>query len=74
MNILFFIGTLGGGGAERVLTTLAATLAKRGHNVTISVNKSIQTYEVDKKINLVFAKSDTKKTQGNGKAADIEEQ
>lgn len=35
MKITCVIGTLGGGGAERVMTYLADGLAARGHNVTV---------------------------------------
>lgn len=36
-RILFLIGTLGGGGAEKVLVNLANALCKRGHEVTVEV-------------------------------------
>lgn len=66
MKILFFIDTLGGGGAERVLANLAGVLAERGHEVAISVNKSIQVYEVNTKVEIYFARKVSNNTGGSG--------
>lgn len=55
MKISFFITTLGGGGAERVLTDLANYLANQGHSIEIAVlRKSNIQYELNSSINVVF--------------------
>ena len=54
MKIDFYISSLSGGGAEKVLTTLAKAFAGDGHEVTvISLEKRPQFYEVDKSVTLV---------------------
>lgn len=54
MKIDFYISSLSGGGAEKVLTTLAKAFAKDGHEVSvISLEKRPQFYAVDEAVNLV---------------------
>ena len=53
MNIVFFIGQLGQGGAENVVTTLSNNLAQRGHRVTLVSHLKTQFYEVSDKVNLI---------------------
>lgn len=55
MKLLFFSATLKGGGAERVLVNLTNELAKRGHDITIALNKNESYYEVDSRIKIVSA-------------------
>lgn len=51
MRILFTIGTLGGGGAERNVSLLANELAKRGYEVGIlTIWGDEQVYELDERI------------------------
>lgn len=54
MKLLFFIIDLSGGGAQRVLATLANAFVKNGHNVTIATNteKGIA-FSFDDRINIV---------------------
>ena len=66
MKLLFFIGQLSGGGAERSLTTIASELARRGHEVTISVNKQMMVFEPSPGVSVVYAKQDKTPTKGNG--------
>lgn len=44
MNILMFIDTLRGGGAENVTITLAESFARRGHSVHIMIMRDISNY------------------------------
>lgn len=55
MRITCVIGTLGGGGAERVMTYLCGGLAARGHQVTLlTLNNSVPDfYEVPKDVTRV---------------------
>ena len=55
MKLLFFAGTLKGGGAERVLSVISSELAKRGHEITIALNKNECAYELDSRIKLIAA-------------------
>lgn len=66
MKLLFFIGQLSGGGAERSLTTIVSELARRGHEVTISVNKQMMVFEPSPGVSVVYAKQDKTPTKGNG--------
>lgn len=51
MKINFFISSLSGGGAERVLVTMAKKFAEQGDDVSVvSLEKRPQFYEVDSKI------------------------
>lgn len=47
-NICLIIDTLGGGGAEKVVITLATTLSNLGHHVHVIVLNNIISYNVDK--------------------------
>ena len=59
MKIDFYISSLSGGGAEKVLTTLAKTFAHDGDEVTIvSLEKRKQFYQVDNKVKLIKFKSE----------------
>lgn len=54
MKLLFFIGSLVGGGAERVLAIVSNELAERGHDVYIATNNNIPfAYELHKNINVI---------------------
>ncbi len=65
MKLLFFISNLGGGGAERVLVTLCSEMAKRGHEVALSVNKRIKVYETIPDVEIIYATNDDKAASGN---------
>lgn len=51
-NCLFIIDSLGAGGAERVVLTLARTMSKMGHQVTIISVDNLVEYEIDFPANL----------------------
>ncbi|MDD2496173.1 MAG: glycosyltransferase family 4 protein [Tissierellia bacterium] len=54
MKLLFFIGSMRGGGAERVMAVLTDELAKRGHDVTLVVMSSYPSfYKLNKDIKLI---------------------
>lgn len=55
MKLLFFINTLNGGGAERVLSNLTNELVKRGHEITIAINERQIAYELDSRIRIISA-------------------
>lgn len=57
MKLLFFIHTLNGGGAERVLVNLTNELVRRGHDITIALNTSETLYEIDSRIRIHVADS-----------------
>lgn len=62
-NILFTIYSLRGGGAERILTTLANHLADNNFNVTIlTICKTNSAYEISTNIRIVELGLDSKKT------------
>lgn len=65
MKLLFFISNLGGGGAERVLLTVCSELSKRGHDVTVSVNKKIKVFPTATNVKVVYATDQDKATSGN---------
>lgn len=51
MNIIFFITSLGGGGAERVVCNLANYLAERHHSIRITVLRgNDKTYHLNKSV------------------------
>lgn len=53
MKITLFIGSLYGGGAERVSCNLASYLAQKGHQVEIlTMSETEETYELDKKVTI----------------------
>jgi len=59
MKIDFYISSLSGGGAEKVLTTLAKAFATDGDEVTIvSLEKRPQFYQVDERVKLVRYKNE----------------
>lgn len=53
MNLLFVIGSLHGGGAEGVMSTLANELSSRGHKVTLITSLSNQKYEIRDTVDLI---------------------
>ena len=53
MNILFFISSMGGGGAQRVMANITNEFVRRGHNVTIISNIERSSYELDKRVKLL---------------------
>ena len=55
MKLLFFIGSLVGGGAERVLVNLTSELAQRGHGVVIALNDNVIAYHVDSRVTIMPA-------------------
>lgn len=57
---------MGVGGAERVMANLASILSNRGHEVTISVNKTLLAFDVSEKVNIVYARKETTETKGKG--------
>ena len=55
MRIAFIIGSLTGGGAERVVSMLANEYAERDHDVSIiSIASDKVTYDLSEKVNLLF--------------------
>lgn len=55
MKILFFIRTLAGGGAERVLANLTAELCHRGHEITIAINENGSNYEIEQGVKIIVS-------------------
>lgn len=54
MKLLFFIGSMRGGGAERVMAVLTDELAKRGHEITLVVMSSYPSfYKLNKDVKLI---------------------
>lgn len=53
MNILFFINSLVGGGAERVLANLSNEFVKQGHKVTVAIKDNVIAYQLNKEIDIV---------------------
>ena len=54
MKLMFFVGSLMGGGAERVMANLCNELVDRGHEVYLVTNKlKTFAYEVDERINTI---------------------
>lgn len=56
MKYLFFINSLAGGGAERVLVNLAEEFIRKGHDVTVSMKDNNVAYHINEKVNLHCAK------------------
>lgn len=50
MKLMFVIGSLQGGGAEHVLTTVCNNLAERGHEVILVYNFNWKAYSVSDKV------------------------
>ena len=57
MNIMFFISSMQGGGAEGVVVTLTRALAEKGHRVTLITNLKNQGYEIAANVILVDSRS-----------------
>lgn len=54
MRLMFFISSLEGGGAERVMANLCNELVNRGHEVYLATSKQISfAYELDKRITVL---------------------
>lgn len=54
MKIAFVIGSLAGGGAERVVSVLASRLAKQGHEVSVSLLASAEKgYDLDDAVHII---------------------
>lgn len=54
MKLLFFIGSLAGGGAERVMVILSNELVERGYKVYIATNTKIPfAYKLDERIEVI---------------------
>lgn len=54
MKLLFFISSLHGGGAERVMVVLCNELTERGHEVYLATNIDIPfAYEIDDRIKII---------------------
>lgn len=54
MKLLFFIGSLAGGGAERVMVILCNELVERGYKVYIATNTKIPfAYKLDERIEVI---------------------
>ncbi len=66
MNITIYIGSLSGGGAERVCCNLANFLSKKEHNVTmLTVSKTDElSYDLDNAVNLETLESDKRIKNG----------
>ena len=63
MRILFTIGNLDSGGAEKVVATLANAFIKKGHDVGVlfvSNSKKDSFYELDNKIEIIPLLDDEK--------------
>lgn len=59
-KIIFFIGTLGQGGAERVISILSKAMADRGYQVDILLYfDSAIFYEIHPKVNVIFVERET---------------
>ncbi len=55
MKLLFTIGSLAGGGAERVVSRLASSMARRGHTVEVAlISKNVVDYSLDKNVAVKF--------------------
>lgn len=59
MKITLFIGSLAGGGAERVVCNLANYLAKKGHDITILTVSDQKTYDLHQNIKHVVLYGET---------------
>lgn len=54
MKVAFFIGSLGGGGAERVTCELSNFLVKKGHKVRIIVNSEVDAgYDLESTVDII---------------------
>lgn len=65
MKVLFYISSIEGGGAQRVLCSVANNLSKLGHDVFVSTNMSIDfAYCFDEKIQFVDLEKNISKKRG----------
>lgn len=62
MKLMFVIGSLQGGGAEHVLTTVCNNLADRGHEVILIYNFQFKAYFVNDKVRQIDTNSFEKDT------------
>lgn len=53
MKILFFINSLVGGGAERVLVNLSDEFIKHGHDVTVAIKDNVIAYQLNTDVDIV---------------------
>lgn len=62
MKITLLIGSLAGGGAERVVCNLANYLADKGHEITILTVSDKQTYKINANVRhvVLYGESDSK--------------
>ena len=67
MKLMFVIGSLQGGGAEHVLTTVCNNLADRGHEVILIYNFQFKAYFVNDKVRQIDTNSFEKDTSRDGK-------
>lgn len=57
MKLLFFIASLRGGGAERVLQLVANELSNRGHHISIATNTDMPfAYDISERVDIVDLK------------------
>lgn len=55
-KVIFFIDSLGGGGAERVVSVLSNNMVEKGYDVTIAMLwKRDFAYQINSKVNICFA-------------------
>ncbi len=55
MKLLFTIGSLAGGGAERVVSRLASSMSHKGHTVEVAlISKNLVDYPLDKNVEVKF--------------------
>ncbi len=74
MNIDFFITTLGGGGAERVVCNLSSYMVKKGNTVTITVLRGDQKqYTVDSSVNINYLQPSYYREEKHGLLSRINE-
>lgn len=55
MKLLFFINSMEGGGAQRVMSIISSEMAERGHDVTLSLNWPGSTYEINPSVKVISA-------------------
>ncbi|MDH6312736.1 GalNAc-alpha-(1-_4)-GalNAc-alpha-(1-_3)-diNAcBac-PP-undecaprenol alpha-1,4-N-acetyl-D-galactosaminyltransferase [Parabacteroides sp. PFB2-10] len=64
MKLLFYISSMRGGGAERVMSILCNELIKRNHEVTLATNLSFPiAYKLDDRVKLVNLSPDKKRNR-----------
>lgn len=55
MKLLFFINSMEGGGAQRVMSIISSEMAERGHDVTLSLNWPGSTYGINPLVKVISA-------------------